>query len=115
MAPPQNVQKWLTLTAHCLATFSNAMGFGIFFINTDLFASYYSIDESLVEETFFIGLLFEILFCLPAMKIIEWRLDYSLMSGAFLSMAGYYMQYVAQDNFYVGRLISNVVICCMCL
>jgi Flp pilus assembly protein protease CpaA len=102
MAPQHSVQKWLTLTAHILATFSNALGFGIYFTNSSVFAAYYDVKPSLIEYSFFVGLLFELVFCLPAMKLVEWRLDYSLMCGAFLSMAGYFVQYTAQNNFIVG-------------
>ena len=56
MAPP-SVQKWLTLTAHCLATFSNAIGFGVYITNTNIFAIYYDVEESIIGYTFFIGLI----------------------------------------------------------
>lgn len=58
MAPHQSVQKWMTLTAHCLATFSNAIGFGLFFTNTDLLASYYDVEPEDISNTFFVGLIF---------------------------------------------------------
>lgn len=58
MAPPQAVQKWLTLVGHCFATFSNAMGFGIYFIHLDIFAAYYNVSESSIANSFFIGLVF---------------------------------------------------------
>lgn len=105
MSPSHNVQKWLTLTAHCLATFSNAIGFGIYFTNASIFATYYDVSPNLISYTFFIGLLMELIFCIPAMKLVEWRLDYSMMCGAFLSMAGYFVQFTAQTNFIVGITI----------
>lgn len=105
MAPPQAIQKWLTLIGHCFATFSNAIGFGIYFTHVNIFADYYDINESTISNSFYIGLIFEIIFCVPALKLIEWRLDYSLMCGAFLSMAGYWVQFAAEGNFYVGNNI----------
>lgn len=104
MSPPQAYQKWLTLIAHCFATFSNAMGFSFYFTNVAIFASYYNVSQSLIENSFFIGLILEIIFCVPALKLIEWRLDYSLMCGAFLSMSAYWVEFIAQDNFIAGTI-----------
>lgn len=49
------------------------------------------------------------------MKLIEWRLDYSLMCGAFLSTASYFVQYLADQNFFVGKFSFILVVSCMCL
>lgn len=102
MAPPQVYQKWLTLIGHCFATFSNAVGFALYFTNVDIFSGYYNVTQSVIENSFFIGLILEIIFCVPALKLIEWRLDYSLMCGAFLSMSAYWVQFIAQNNFIAG-------------
>ena len=51
-------QKWLTLTALSLSTFSNAIGFGIYFTNAKIFANYYDVGVDIIEYTFFIGLMF---------------------------------------------------------
>ena len=106
MAPFQHLQKWLTLTSQCFANFSNAISFGIFFSNIPVFASYYSIRSSTIENTFYIGLVLEIIFCIPALKLIEWRMDYSIMCASFLTMTAYWVQYTAQDNFVVGKHVS---------
>jgi hypothetical protein len=98
----QAYQKWLTLVGHCFATFSNAMGFALYFTNINVFSSFYNVSQSTIENSFFIGLVFELIFCVPALKLIEWRLDYSLMCGAFISMSAYWVQFTAQDNFIVG-------------
>jgi hypothetical protein len=58
MAPPQAIQKWLTLIGHCFATFSNAIGFGIYFTHTNIFAKYYDVEESTINNSFYIGLVF---------------------------------------------------------
>lgn len=58
MPPHQSVQKWMTLIAHCLATFSNAIGFGIYFTNLEVFAIYYNVTTSVIANSFFIGLIF---------------------------------------------------------
>ncbi len=63
-------QKWLTLLAHCLATFSNAIGFGIFFSNVSTFAAYYNVDPNTIYNSFFISLACEIIFCIPVIKVI---------------------------------------------
>lgn len=106
MAPFQHLQKWLTLTSQCFANFSNAISFGIFFSNINVFATYYSIRPSTIENTFYIGLVLEIIFCIPALKLIEWRMDYSIMCASFLTMTAYWVQYTAQDNFVVGNCVS---------
>jgi len=91
MTLSHSVQKWLTLTGHCFASFSNAIGFGLYFTNLSSFSVYYDVYPDTIINTFYIGLIFEIIFCVPALKLIEWRLDYSIMCGAFLTMAGYWM------------------------
>lgn len=105
MAPSQTIQKWLTLTGHCFANFANGIGFGLYFSNLNAFSVYYDITTSTITNTFYIGLIFEIIFCIPALKLIEWRLDYSIMCSAFLTMAGYWMSFTAQSNFIVGIFI----------
>lgn len=107
MAPPQSVQKWFTLTSHCFASFANGIGFGLYFTHVNIFSEYYNVTTTSIANTFFIGLLFEIVFCVPALKLIEWRLDYSIMCASFLTMTGYWMQYTAQSNFVVGTYIVN--------
>lgn len=110
---PQNTQKWLTLIGHCFAMFSNAIGFGIYFTHLDIFAQYYNISEESISNSFFIGLTLELVFCIPALKLIEWRLDYSLMCGAFLSMTSYWVEYLAEGNFIVGiTIITQSSVAC---
>jgi hypothetical protein len=41
----QAYQKWLTLVGHCFATYSNAVGFALFFTNTSVFEGYYNVSE----------------------------------------------------------------------
>jgi hypothetical protein len=60
----------LNLFSYCLVTFANAIGFGFFYGNTSTFANYYNVSEDAISNTFYIGLLAEILFCLPAIKVI---------------------------------------------
>ena len=70
MAPSQTIQKWLTLTGHCFANFANGIGFGLYFSNLNVFSVYYDITTSTITNTFYIGLIFEIIFCIPALKLI---------------------------------------------
>lgn len=70
MALSQTIQMWLTLTGHCFANFANAMAFGLYFSNLNAFSVYYDITTSNIINTFYIGLIFEILFCIPALKLI---------------------------------------------
>lgn len=70
MAPSQAVQKWLTLAGHCFATFSNGIGFGLYFTHIDIFSAYYDVYPQTIISTFYIGLIFEIIFCVPALKLI---------------------------------------------
>ena len=97
-------QKWLTLLGHALATFCNAVGFGIFFTQLDIFADYYDTSEDNIKNSFYIGLVGQMVFCVPALKLTEWRLDYSIICGAFLTTASYWFEYLAQENSIVGRL-----------
>ncbi len=108
-----SVQKWFTLMSHCLATFSNAMCFGIFFSNIPTFSAYYNVSQATINNSFYIGLICEIIFCIPALKMIEWRLDYSVISGSFISMASYWIQFFAGNNFIVSKNRIIIVICCM--
>lgn len=96
----------LNLLIYCLVTFGNAIGFGFFYGNTSTFANYYNVPEDYINNTFYIGLVTEIIFCFPALKVIEWRLDYSIIAGAFLTMASYWMQVVAQTSFLVSNKIN---------
>ncbi len=107
MAPFQHLQKWLTLASHCFATFSNAISFGVFFSNISVFATYYSIRPATIENTFYIGLVLEIIFCIPALKLIEWRMDYSIMCASFLTMTAFWVQYTAEENFVVGKFLAT--------
>jgi hypothetical protein len=66
----QAYQKWLSLTGHCFATFSNAIGFALFFTNINVFMDYYNVEGATIELSFFAGLLFELIFCIPALKLI---------------------------------------------
>lgn len=93
----------LNLFIFCLVTFANAIGFGFFYGSTSTFANYYNVTEDTIANTFYIGLITEIIFCFPALKVIEWRLDYSIIAGSFLTMASYWIQVVAQSSFWVSN------------
>ena len=67
------------------------------------FALYYDVSIDTIQYTFFIGLVFELVFCLPGMKLVEWRMDFSMICGSFLSTSAYFLQYIAQGNIVVGK------------
>jgi hypothetical protein len=58
-----------------------------------------------ISSFFYVGLLTELIFCIPALKIIEWRVDYSIYAGVFLTLSAYWIQYLAYDSFYVSKKI----------
>ncbi len=93
------------LLVFCLISFANAIGFSIFYSNTQTFANYYNVPAIYIENTFYIGLITEIVFCFPALKVIEWRLDYSLIAGSFLTFASYWIQFIAQTSFFISTYL----------
>ena len=64
------MKKWLTLIGYCLANFSNALIFGLYSSNISSFADFYNTSESNIENLFYVGLIVEVLFCLPAIRLI---------------------------------------------
>jgi hypothetical protein len=63
-------ERWIVLFSYCLVAFSNASGFGIYTSNLDIYAEEYNTTPDALSNTFYIGLLVEVLFCIPAIKII---------------------------------------------
>ena len=55
-----------------------------------------------MENTFYIGLLIEIFLCVPAIKVIEWRLDYAIISAAYMTACSYFLQYFSMNNVVIG-------------
>lgn len=60
----------LNLFSFCLVTFANAIAFGFFYGNTSTFANYYNVSEDSINNSFYVGLATEIIFCIPAIKVI---------------------------------------------
>lgn len=88
-------QKWLTLIRHWSATFSNARLLLLLYKSspaTTMSCSQPSRTSSTSDSL-------AISCCVPALELIEWRLDYSLMCGAFLSMFADWVELIAQNNF----------------
>lgn len=57
-----------------------------------------------MENTFYIGLVIEVLLCLPAIRILEWRLDYAIISGAYLTACSYWLQYFSLNNIIISKM-----------
>lgn len=62
--------KWLVVLSHSFATFSNAIGFGLYFTNIDIFSVYFGVSQNIIINAFYIGLVLELAFFLPAMALI---------------------------------------------
>ena len=103
------MKKWRTLTGYCMVNMTNAMGFGILSDNHDQFASFYNMSESSFSSLFYIGLFVEILLCFPVMRIIEWRLDYSIHAAAFMTLCGFCLNLFSIDNI-VTAYASQIMI-----
>jgi hypothetical protein len=58
-----------------------------------------------MENTFYIGLIVEILLCVPAIKVIEWRLDYAIIAAAYMTACSYYLQYFSMNNVVISRFL----------
>lgn len=96
------MKKWLTLLGFCSVNTINGLGFGILSDNHDAYATYYNMSESSFQNIFYVGLFVEILFCLPAIRVIEWRLDYSINTAAYLSVCAYSLNFFAIENVVIG-------------
>ena len=96
------MKKWLTLTGYCIVNMVNAMGFGILSDNHQQLADYYNMSLESFSSLFYVGLFIEILFCFPAMKVIEWRLDYSIHTAAFLTVCGNCINLFSIDNIVIA-------------
>lgn len=101
----------INLFVFCLVTLINASGFGFFYGNTRTFANYYNVSIDYINSIFYVGLITELIFFFPAIKIIEWRLDYSIMAGAFLTVTSYMIQFIAQTSFFVSKIFDNISYC----
>lgn len=99
-----NISKWLVVFSHSVSTFSNAIGFGLYFTNLNIFSEYFKTSETVITNAFYIGLILEILFFVPAIILIDWRLDYSVLCASFLTLATFWIQYIAKNNFIVGMI-----------
>lgn len=87
------MRKWATLVGFCMANFSNGLGFGLYTNNLSLYAAYYQTSMSVMENTFYIGLVIEVILCLFVIRLIEWRFDYAIISSAYLTACSYWLQY----------------------
>lgn len=97
------MSEWLTLLGFCLANFSNGSGFGLYTSNLQSYALYFQTSEQALQNTFYIGLIVEALMCLPAIKLIEWRLDYAIIGSAYLTACSYVIQYLCVGNIVIGN------------
>ena len=105
------MSKWLTLASFCLVNMANAMGFGILSDNHGEFAKFYNMPQDSFYSLFYIGLIVEMLLCLPAIRVIEWRLDYSVQAAAYLSLCGYCINLFSYDNIvtaYTSQILGSV-------
>ena len=65
-----SISKWLVVLSHSFSTFGNAIGFGLYFTNINIFKEYYMVPEQTIINAFYIGLLLEVLFFIPAIILI---------------------------------------------
>ena len=64
------MRQWTTLIGYSLVTFTNALGFGIFTNNLEAYSLYYNVKEDTFSTIYNFGLAIELLFFIPAMKLI---------------------------------------------
>jgi hypothetical protein len=97
------MKNWMTLLGFCLVNFNNALGFGIYTNSFDTFALYFNVQENTFSIMYDIGLIVEIILCVPVLKMIQWRLDYAIYSCVYLTTCSYWLLYFSNNTIALGR------------